>query len=114
MGKTYIPITEENKKCIRNFIGMCRLNGLEGPAEPSFSFKDTRDIGKVTFDIFFSCNGIVEPCWSMTVRVDSEQRFHDNVPAKSGETYCYLDSYYIEKGSLDFKTKTSKFNIFSF
>ena len=43
MGKTYIPITEANKKNILNFIGMCRMNGLEGMAEPSFSFKDNRE-----------------------------------------------------------------------
>ena len=53
MGKTYIPITEANKKNILNFIGMCRMNGLEGMAEPSFSFKDIReDIGTVIFDVF--------------------------------------------------------------
>lgn len=39
MGKTYIPITEANKKNILNFIGMCRMNGLEGMAEPSFLSK---------------------------------------------------------------------------
>ncbi len=40
MGKkTYIPITEANKKNILNFIGMCRMNGLEGMAEPSFLFQ---------------------------------------------------------------------------
>ena len=56
MGKTYIPITEANKKNILNFIGMCRMNGLEGMAEPSFSFKDNREeIGTVIFDVFYSC-----------------------------------------------------------
>ena len=87
MGKTYIPITEANKKNILNFIGMCRMNGLEGMAEPS---------------------------WNMTVKVDSDVRFHDSAASKAGETYCYLDSYRIEKDSLEFKTKTSKFNVFSF
>ena len=115
MGKTYIPITEANKKNILNFIGMCRMNGLEGMAEPSFSFKDIReDIGTVIFDVFYSCRGITEPSWNMTVKVDSDVRFHDSAASKAGETYCYLDSYRIEKDSLEFKTKTSKFNVFSF
>ena len=104
MGKRYIPITEANKKNILNFIGMCRMNGLEGMAEPSFSFKDIRD----------NCRGITEPSWNMTVKVDSDVRFHDSAASKAGETYCYLDSYRIEKDSLEFKTKTSKFNVFSF
>ena len=74
MGKTYIPITEANKKNILNFIGMCRMNGLEGMAEPSFSFKDIReDIGTVIFDVFYNCRGITEPSWNMTVKVDSEK-----------------------------------------
>ena len=112
MGKTYIPITEANKKNILNFIGMCRMNGLEGMAEPSFSFKDIReDIGTVIFDVFYNCRGITEPSWNMTVKVDSDVRFHDSAASKAGETYCYLDSYRIEKDSLEFKTKTSKFNV---
>ena len=79
MGKTYIPITEANKKNILNFIGMCRMNGLEGMAEPSFSFKDIReDIGTVIFDVFYNCRGITEPSWNMTVKVDSDVRFHDS------------------------------------
>ena len=78
MGKTYIPITEANKKNIYN------------------------------------CRGITEPSWNMTVKVDSDVRFHDSAASKAGETYCYLDSYRIEKDSLEFKTKTSKFNVFSF
>lgn len=98
MGKTYIPITEANKKNILNFIGMCRMNGLEGMAEPSFSFKDNREeIGTVIFDVFYSCRGITEPSWNMTVKVDSDVRFHDSAASKAGETYCYLDSYRIEK-----------------
>jgi len=59
-------------------IGMCRMNGLEGMAEPSFSFKDIReDIGTVIFDVFYNCRGITEPSWNMTVKVDSDVRFHD-------------------------------------
>ena len=103
MGKTYIPITEANKKNILNFIGMCRMNGLEGMAEPSFSFKDIReDIGTVIFDVFYNCRGLTEPSWNMTVKVDSDVRFHDSAASKAGETYCYLDSYRIEKDSLEF------------
>lgn len=83
MGKTYIPITEANKKNILNFIGMCRMNGLEGMAEPSFSFKDIReDIGTVIFDVFYNCRGITEPSWNMTVKVDSDVRFHDSAARK--------------------------------
>ena len=59
MGKTYIPLTEQNKKVILNFIGLCRMNGLELSGEPSFSFKDHREgIGTVMFDLFFRNNGI--------------------------------------------------------
>ena len=43
MGKTYIPITEANKKNILNFIGMCRMNGLEGMAEPSLMYSITAE-----------------------------------------------------------------------
>lgn len=115
MGKTYIPLSEQNKKTILNFIGMCRMSGLEKTGEPSFSFKENReDIGKVIFDLFYSNNGIAESCWSMTVRVDTSVRFHDKEQAKPGETYCYLDSYKIEEDSLELKHKTSKFNVFSF
>lgn len=90
------------------------MNGLEGPEEPSISFKDNREIGTVNFDVFYTCKGISEPCWNMTVRVDTPVRFHDKVPAKEGDTYCYLDSYKIDSKTLEFKTKTSKFNVFSF
>lgn len=115
MGKTYIPITEKNKKAILNFIGMCRMSGLEGEGEPSFTFKDPREeIGTVMFDLFYRKNNVVEPCWSMTVKVDSSKRFHDDEPEEPGATYCYLDSYNITKDSLEFKHKTSKFNVFSF
>ena len=91
------------------------MNGLEGGAEPSISFKDIReDIGTVIFDVFYSFKGLKEPGWNMTVKVDTEVRFHDNVPAKAGETYCYLDSYRLDNKTLEMQTKTSKFNIFSF
>lgn len=113
MGKTYIPITDDNRKCILNFIGMSRVNGLEGASEPSFSFKDNRGIGQVIFDVFFTYKGVTEPGWNMTVRVDTSVRFHDDVPAKAGDTYCYLDSYRIDAETLAFNTKTSKFNVFS-
>ena len=115
MGKTYIPLTEQNKKVILNFIGLCRMNGLELSGEPSFSFKDHREgIGTVMFDLFFRNNGIDATSWNMTVKVDTPVRFHDNVAEKPGETYCYLDSYKVEQGSLELQHKTSKFNVFSF
>lgn len=115
MGKTYIPISEQSKKFILNFIGMCRMGGLEQTGEPSFTFKeDVENIGTVIFDVFYRNSGITEPCWSMVVKVDTPVRFHDNTPAKPGDTYCYLDSYKIESGSLELKHKTSKFNVFSF
>lgn len=115
MGKAYITISEENKKCILNFIGMCRMNGIEEKGEPSFSFKDKREgLGTVIFDIFFRNDGIQEACWNMTVRVDTEQRIHDDVKAKPGETYCYLDSYKVAQGSLELQHKASKFNVFAF
>ena len=115
MGKTYIPITEANKKNILNFIGMCRMNGLEGMAEPSFSFKDIReDIGTVIFDVFYNCRGITEPSWNMTVKVDSDVRFHDSAASKAGETYCYLDSYRIEKIVLNSRQKHQNLTYFLF
>lgn len=115
MGKMNIPLTEKNIKCIKNFIGLCRMSGLEGPSTPSFTFKDFRDdIGTVIFDIYYQQNTITEPCWNMTVKVDTNVRFHDGVASKPGETYCYLDSYRINHGSLDLESKTSKFNVFSF
>lgn len=115
MGKTYITLTEANTKAIKNFIGMCRMNGLEGMAEPSFSFKEQREgLGTVSFDIYFRANGIQEACWNMVVKVDTNKRIHDNQPAKSGALYSYLDSYKINQGSLDLIHKTSKFNEFSF
>ena len=115
MAKTYIPINEINKKFILNFIGLCRMSGVEQTGEPSFTFKDVREgIGTVIFDVFYRYNGIQEACWNMTVRVDTQVRLDSDAPAKKGETYCYLDSYKIEKGSLELTHKTSKFNIFSF
>ncbi len=116
MANTNIPLSENNIKFIKNFIGMCRMNGLEGPATPSFSFKEYRKEydSNVIFDIYYQQNTITEPCWNMTVKVDTSVRFHDGVEAKPGETYCYLDSYRIDKGSLELITKTSKFNVFSF
>ena len=116
MAKMIIPITEKNAKFIKNFIGMCRMNGLEGAAVPSFTFRDYREEldGDVIFDIYYQQNTITEPCWNMTVKIDTSVRFHDDQPSKAGETYCYLDSYRIEKGSLEFISKTSKFNVFAF
>ncbi|MCD8019376.1 MAG: hypothetical protein LUF92_07270 [Clostridiales bacterium] len=116
MASTYITITENNKKVINNIIGICRMNGMEkNGADPSFTFKDVReDIGEVMFDLFYREKGMEQPCWSMTVKVDSSIRFHDDKPTVPGEIYCYLDSYKIEKGSLELKHKTSKFNVFSF
>ena len=114
MAETYIPIGEKNKKAILNFIGMCRMNGLEENGEPSFTFKDPREgIGVVMFDLFYRSTNVLEPCWSMTVKVDSQKRFHDNEPEEEGATYCYLDSYKIAKDSLDLQHKTSKFIVFS-
>jgi len=115
MSKAYIPLTEQNKKIILNFIGMCRLNGIELAGEPSMSFKEDREgIGRVIFDLFFKNDKINAPCWSMTVKVDTNTRFHDNTEAKKGEMYCYLDSYRIEQGSLELNHITSKFNVFAF
>ena len=115
MATPYIRLTEQNKKIILNFIGMCRMNGIELTGTPSMTFNDERaDIGKVKIDLFFQNDGITEACWKMTVKVDSDKRFHDNVPAKKGDIYCYLDSYRIEQGSLEIKPVTSKFNIFAF
>lgn len=115
MSTTYIPISEKNMKLILNFIGMCRMNGLEEGGEPSFTFKDPREgVGVVMFDLFYRSTSVLEPCWSMTVKVDSQSRFHDDVPEQPGETYCYLDSYKVKKDSLELEHKTSKFNVFSF
>ena len=115
MSKPYIKLTEKNKKVILNFIGMCRMNGIELEGRPSMTFNDNReDIGPVKFDLFFRNDGIDKPCWSMTVKADTEVRFHDDVPAKKGDIHCYLDSYRVEEGSLELKPVSSKFNIFSF
>lgn len=115
MSDRYIPITDNNLKVIKNFIGLCRMNGLEGPGEPNFTFKENREgIGNIIFDLFFRNNGVSEACWCMTVKTDTPIRFHDNVPAKKGDIHCYLDSYTIAAGSLELTHKTSKFNIFSF
>ncbi|MDO4978235.1 MAG: hypothetical protein Q4E53_13365 [Eubacteriales bacterium] len=116
MAKTNIPLSDNNIKFIKNFIGMCRMNGLEGPATPSFTFKEYRENldGNVIFDIYYQMNTITEPCWNMTVKIDTSVRFHDGVASKPGETYCYLDSYRIDHGSLELITKTSKFNVFAF
>ncbi len=115
MSKAYIPLTESNKKIILNFIGMCRMNGIEAKGEPSMSFKEEREnIGKIIFDLFFKNDKINAPCWSLTVKTDTDLRFHDNQPAKKGEIYCYLDSYRIDEGSLELKKITSKFNVFAF
>ncbi|MBQ9156605.1 MAG: hypothetical protein IJ137_07485 [Eubacterium sp.] len=115
MSKPYIKLTEQNKKIILNFIGMCRMNGIELSGKPSMTFNDVReDIGPVKFDLFFRNDGVTEACWSMTVKADTDVRFHDDIPAKKGDIYCYLDSYRIETGSLELKPVTSKFNVFAF
>lgn len=115
MAKALIPITEQNEKNIKNFIGMCRLNKLEMSGEPSFTFNDHREgVGVIKFDIYFVNNGIVDPCWNLTVRTDTEIRFHDDVPSKNGEMYCYIDAYRVEQGSLDFIHKDSKFSVFAY
>lgn len=90
------------------------MNGLEGGRTIILFQRYQRRHGTVIFDVFYNCRGITEPSWNMTVKVDSDVRFHDSAASKAGETYCYLDSYRIEKDSLEFKTKTSKFNVFSF
>ena len=111
MSKAYIPLTEENKKAILNFIGMCRMNGLEGPAGPSFNYKDIREgFGTVSIDLYYDSRGVTEQCWKITVRTDTEERFHDDEPSKKGETYCYRDAYTIDTGSLDIKLKSSNLN----
>ena len=62
MAETYIPIGENNKKAILNFIGMCRMNGLEENGEPSFTFKDPREgIGVVMFDLFYRSTNVLLP-----------------------------------------------------
>lgn len=104
MSTPYIKLSEQNKKIILNFIGLCRMNGIEMEGKPSMTFNDVReDIGPVKFDLFFRNDGVDKPSWSMTVKADTGVRFHDNVPAKKGDIYCYLDSYRIEEGSLEIK-----------
>ena len=116
MAKAYIPITESNLKCIKNFIGMCRLNGLEGAAVPTFTFREYREEydSTVIFDVYFEQSPIEEPSWKMTAKVETSTRFHDGQPSKPGESYSYLDKYRIDKGKLDLEVMTSRFNVFSF
>ena len=116
MAETFIPIRENNLKCIRNFIGLCRMNGLEGDAVPTFTFKEYREEydSVVVFDIYYDSNPFEEPSWKMTVKVETNKRFHDGVASKPNESYTYLDKYRIEKGKLDLESLTSRFNVFSF
>ncbi len=114
MAKPLIPLTEANMKAIKNFIGMCRMNGLEGPAEPSFNFKDSReDIGLVIIDLYFDARGISETLWKITVRADTDVRFHDDVPAEEGQHFNYRDMYHVKTDSLELIHKNSDFKVFS-
>ncbi len=116
MGKTYIPISDNNLKIIKNFIGLCRMNGLEGPAVPTFTFREFRPEyeSDVIFDLYFEQSPVEEPCWKMTVKVQTGNRFHDGIASKPGETYSYLDKYRIEKAKLDLDVMSSRFNVFAF
>lgn len=116
MAKTFIPIMENDLKCIKNFIGMCRFNGLEGAAIPTFTFREYREEydSNVIFDIYFEQSPVEEPSWKMTVKVETSNRFHDSVGSKPGESYSYLDKYRIDKDTLDLEVLSSRFNVFSF
>ena len=115
MAKEYIPLSEDNIKVIKNFIGMCRMNGLEGSAAPSFNYKDIREgLGTVNLDLYYDFRGITTPCWKMTVKVDTDQRIHDDKPGSEGAQYSYVDTYVVDQGDLEIKYKNSRFNEFSF
>ena len=115
MGKTFIKLTEAYKKAILNFIAMCRMNGLEGPAEPSFTHKEEREgLGEIYFDLYYRARGVVTPAFYLTVKVDTKNRFHDDEPAKKGETYSYIDTYMIDPKTLEFVVRNSKFSVFKF
>ena len=111
----YIDLSDTNLKVLKNFIGMCRMNGLEGSAVPAFNFKDIREnLGTVSFDIYYDFRGISEPCWKLTVKVDTDQRLHDDKPAHDGDQYSYVDNYVIKAGSLELEYNNSRFNVFSY
>ncbi len=113
--KTYIEITDANKKALTNFIGLCRMNGLEGPAEPSFTHKDNRpDLGEVYFDMYYRYHGVEKPAFYLTVKVDTRNRFHDNEPAKKGAMYSYIDTYFVDPDTMEFVVRNSKFTTFNF
>lgn len=115
MGKAYIPLSEANKKAILNFIAMCKMNGLEGEASPTFNFKDIReDLGTVILDLYYDFRGIDVPCWKITIKTDTECRIHDDQPAVEGETYSYVDTYQIAQGSTEFEYQKSRFSVFAF
>ena len=110
----YITLSESNIKVIKNFIGMCRMNDLEGTAAPAFNFKDVRDdLGTVSFDLYYDFRGIEEPCWKITVKVDTDKRLMDDQPGKEGDQYSYVDNYTIASGTLDLQYKNSRFNVFA-
>ena len=111
----YLDLSDTNVKVLKNFIGMCRMNGLEGTAAPAFNSKDIReDLGTVSFDIYYDFRGITEPCWKLTVKVDTDKRLHDDKPAQAGDQYSYVDNYVVQSGSLELEYKNSRFNVFSY
>jgi len=113
MAKPYIPLSDANTKVIKNFIGMCRMNGLEGPAAPAFNFKENREgVGIVHFDMYYDFNGITEPLWKIIVKVDTDLNLVDGNKLGQGSQGSYLDSYIINAGSLDLEFKNSRFNEF--
>ena len=86
MAKAYIELTEANIKAIKNFIGMCRMNGMENSADPTFTFKDQRDIGTVSFDL----------------------------KSEPGALNCYRDFYKIKEGSLELELLKANFSVFAY
>ena len=114
MAKAYIKLTEANLKAIRNFIGMCRMNGMENSADPTFTFKDQRDIGTVSFDLYFDSKSTSEVAWKMTVKVDTSVRFHDNEKSEPGALNCYRDFYKIKEGSLELELLKANFSVFAY
>ena len=115
MSKVYIELSDSNVKAVKNFIGMCRMNGLEGSAAPAFNFKDEREgLGTVSFDLYYDFRSFDNPCWKMTVKVDTEVKLDPKSPGTDGDQYSYLDNYAIKKDSLDLEYKNSRFNVFSY
>ena len=115
MAKAYIELTESNLKAIKNFIGMCRMNGMENNADPAFTFKDPREgLGTVSFDLYFDSKSISEVAWKMTVKLDTSVRFHDQEKPEPGAINCYRDFYKIKEGSLDLELLNAKFTVFSY